>query len=473
MTPSLSGSGFTKSWRNVLESYAQSSTVRKPVDVVDLTRTLRDLARKLVRWSVFRDLTSLGSGTLLSQLILLAGGPIVLRLSRPADFGLYAVAYGLVTLLATLSTCKIERLIVGVAERRTAIQLLATVFLIGSCWTVLFFAGLLLNHLLFRWVPSTLQAQPSLMWLVPVAIFVQLSATGLRFYAMRTRLFTAVAVARVSRSVVFIGGSSVMMLLWPLARTHGAISLLTWQIAGDLCALLVQLRGHRQAVRLALFRPRAKQGLKVVLRYWRTLGALAIEQVLGDANQQITIWTVVFAYGAVHAGWYSIATTMVTVPSTVLALPLADLLYQRLSRADAEARTLARLVLHTTMLAAVGSIIPFGALLVLGPSVLSHVIGPQWSGAAQSIMILATGTYLFCVTTPATAVPVVLHRSRFIVLRQALQAPAVVLCCILAGFGLVSYTVWLLLLVVCRSLIYIVDFVICYSLASSAPERSM
>ena len=188
------------------------------------------------------------------------------------------------------------------------------------------------------------------------------------------------------------------------------------------------------------------------------LGAMTASQIMGDLCQQMTVWTATFAYGAAQAGLYVLAFSIVSMPSVILAAPLGDVLFQRLSRRHAEREPLAPLVIRSTLILAATAAAPFAAVLVLGPRLMPHLFGPQWAGASHSIALLAVAAYLVCLTTPAANVLVIAQAHRFIVLRQALQVLAVLLCAAAAGVGLVSYGGWLAMLVTGRSLVYLMEF---------------
>jgi O-antigen/teichoic acid export membrane protein len=227
---------------------------------------------------------------------------------------------------------------------------LAAIFCIGAAAAVLLSGALVTFHLLAGNAFPQWHDQWPLLWPVPFAVLVQLTASGLRYHAIRMQRFTAVATARVARSVVFVVGSTSIALLWPHAGGHGAPVLLGCQIAGDLLALLIQFRSNGRAAWLALLRPRFWQSLGVTRRYARMLGAMTASQILGDLCQQMTVWTATFAFGAAQAGLYVLAFTIVSVPSVILAAPLGDVLFQRLSRRHAEREPLAPLVIRSTLI---------------------------------------------------------------------------------------------------------------------------
>src|SRR5262249_7414384 len=87
--------------------------------------------RRLARSVALREAAILGTGTAASQVILFLGAPLYLRLYQPASFGLYSFVYSTIGLLAALGTWKIERLIIVVPARATAIRILAALIAIA------------------------------------------------------------------------------------------------------------------------------------------------------------------------------------------------------------------------------------------------------------------------------------------------------------------------------------------------------
>jgi hypothetical protein len=99
---------------------------------------LSDGILQLVGTSALHDATTLGTGALLSQAILFFAAPVFLRLYEPADFGLYSFAYRMIAMAATIGTWKIERLIVVVPARATAVRLLTALVSIAAVAAPLF-----------------------------------------------------------------------------------------------------------------------------------------------------------------------------------------------------------------------------------------------------------------------------------------------------------------------------------------------
>jgi len=422
--------------------------------------------------SAIRDAGTLGSGALLSQAILFLAAPLFLRLYEPADFGLYSFTYSTIALIATIVTWKTERLIVVVQAKATAIRLMVALLLIALGGTLVLFVLLLLTERLAGMLPI----QPALdlrrlMWPAPVSMLVLVAMTATRLYSIRVAKFRDAAVAQAIRAVVFVAGIIGTAVIWQGMHGHGAIVMLSWQIAADACALAVQLRANRRVMRLMVLRPRVRQSFVILARHKKTVSALALSELIRSANQQLPLATVTLAFGAVPAGWYSLATAFVSVPGSVVALAVGDVVNQRLSRLHAGGRPIAHLVLRTVIgMAAVG-LVPFAAISLLAPALLPVLLGHKWSDASRTVSIIAIASYLWFVTEPATNVPLIIGAKRYIILWHALRMANWISFGIAALAGLTTYTGWLWLTVAGSSLIYALESALGFFIARSADRR--
>jgi O-antigen/teichoic acid export membrane protein len=431
----------------------------------------RNLLTKRAVPSALRDVGALGSGAFVSQIIFFLAAPLFLRLYEPSDFGLYSFTYSTIAVVATLSTWKTERLIVLARARATAIRLLVALLSIAASAALLLFVLLVAIYALARTLLIPAPAGLWLMWPAPLSMLLLVAATAVRLYSIRARQFRTVAVAQIVRALVFVAGITGSAVFWPGLGGHGAAVMLSWQIAADACGLLVQLYANRSTARLVILRPRIRRSLAVLMQHRRTLGALAVSEVLRTLNQQIPLATVTLAFGAVPAGWYSMATALVSGPTSVVALAVGDVTNQRLSRHYAAGNPISHLIIRTIGgMAAVG-LIPFAAVSLLAPTVLPLLMGPQWSDASHTVAIFAIASYLWFVTEPATNIPLILHARRFIVLWPALRSANWVVIGTAAVCGLVSYNTWLVLTVAGSAVIYVLESTLGALIARSADKR--
>jgi len=407
-----------------------------------------------------RDMSALGIGALLSQSILFLSSPILLRLYSPADFGLFTLLYTTVGLLATLCNWKVERLIIIVPSRREALLLLtalAVVSIGGGALLLVLTAGIAAAG----WRPF----DANILWPVPFAMAAVAISAGLRALLIRMRAFGAVAVAQVTRSTVFTGGAIVTALLWPDYLLYGALAMLLWQVVGDLAALLVQAWSGRRTIRVLLLRPHLAKAAAAVRSHRRMLGALGVSQVICSINHQVPISAAAFVFGPVYAGWYSLANSLVAVPCSVVSAAASEVTTQRLARLYADQKPISQLVVRVSLGMALVGFAPFLGIALLAPSILPVVMGPRWVEAGPVVAILAIASYLFFVESPAGHVAPILGARRYILVWQVLRCISLAFAAGLALFGAVSFTGWLVLMVVGDGLLYLLEIAAVYYLA--------
>jgi O-antigen/teichoic acid export membrane protein len=456
-----------------LHGAAETST--EPV-VPPLTPTLflarRDrifgIAKQSLRSSAIRDAGALGIGALVSQTVFFLAAPVFLRFYHPSAFGQYSFYYSLLSLLAILGTWKIERLIIVVHRRLAAVRLLAALILIATGAAVFFLVIISLAqtaavHSLPDWVKML-----PLVWAAPAWLFILMITMGTRFYSIRVGKFRAVAAGQILRAVLFVAGTIATAIVWKTPDENGALIMLSWMLIADACALIVQIRANSQTMALIASRPRFRKSLAVLRKYGKTIGTLAVSQTLCAVNQQLPISTVALAFGATPAGWYSLAAAFVAAPVSVIAFAVSDVVNQRFSRLFAARKPFSSLALKITAgMAAIG-IVPFMAIGILAPRALPAVLGPQWLGAAPSIVYLAVSIFLGFVAAPITCVALIVDARRYMLLRYAFQTAFLAGLGAAAIFGLVSYMTWLALVVALGSLLYIVEILAGFFFARSA-----
>jgi O-antigen/teichoic acid export membrane protein len=294
-----------------------------------------------------------------------------------------------------------------------------------------------------------------LIWLAPLSVFGLVASTGMRFYALRIGKLTVISTAQISRTAVFATGTVVTGLFWQIPDFDGALVMLAWQIAADTCAFLVQVLALPQIARLILLRPRFRWSLAVLRTYRKTLGVLTLSELIMAVNQQVQIFSVIMIFGAAAGGWFSLAKSLVFVPCSVITAAVSDVTNQRLSRYHAERKPFSRLVTQATLGLAAFGIVPFGLLIILAPAILPRLMGSQWAGATQSVMILAICSYFNFVSAPGSTVTILVQARRYILLWNSSRLTIVSLLSAAAGSGLISYLTWLALLTAAESVAYI------------------
>jgi O-antigen/teichoic acid export membrane protein len=423
-------------------------------------------AKQFLRLSAVRDIGALGLGALLSQTIFFLAAPAFLRLYQPGDFGLYSFYYGLLTLLATLGTWKIERLIVVVHRKSAAIRLFAALILIAAAASIFLLVLIGLMYLMdVQRLPEMAKIFP-LVWFAPAWMFIQLVTMGLRSYSIRIRKFWTVAAGQILRAVLFAIGTIATAIIWKASEKNGALVMLFCMMIADTCALIVQIWTNSRTVHLVVSRPRVRKSWIVLLKHVKTIGALAASQSLAAVYQQMPISTAALAFGAVPAGWYSLGNVFIAGPSSVITSAVGEVVNQRLSRLFASRKPFSFLVLRiAAMMAGVGLLFFMTLGIVASSRLLPAIFGLQWLDASPTILILLISSYLAFVRSPGSGVALIVDAHWYILIWNALRTVCLAGLGTAAVLGLISYMTWLALMVAVDSIFYIVDILTCFFFA--------
>jgi O-antigen/teichoic acid export membrane protein len=276
-----------------------------------------------------------------------------------------------------------------------------------------------------------------------------------------------------ARAVVFIGGTATTPLIWHGSGYDGALIMVSWQLAGDASALLIQLLANPGRDIALAFRPRIRKAFSALLFYRKTLGALALAQIIGSINQQLPITTVMFAFGANSAGWYSLASNLVYMPCKIISSAVGDVYNQRLARLHADGEPVFNLTTRATIWMAVIGLGPFTLIALLAADLLALVSGPEWQGAAYSAAILALGSYMFFISIPASNMALIVHARRYIVCWHVLRMATLVTFGGIAMLGLVSYETWLIFFVSGEIFVYAIEILFGMYFARNADPREV
>jgi O-antigen/teichoic acid export membrane protein len=412
---------------------------------------------RLIGSSAFRDVTALGFGTVLSQGILIIGAPVFLRLYQPADFGLYSLAYGWIMLIALLTTWKIDRLIVVVPDRFTALRLLASLAVLAAGAAVVVLAVAAVAGPVIGRFTTEVPSGVRLLWLAPFSGLAFSIMTGFRSYSIRLQKFRLVSTAQIMRAGIFVAGSVLTALVWDWKAGSGALVILSWQIIADTAALSLHIAGNRPAVRVMVNRLGVRRSIGVLPVHVKTLGVLATSELLGALNQQIAVSVAMIAFGATAAGWYSFAMLAVGTPSSIVASAVSDVFNQRVASLHAKRRPFASVVLTSTLVMALAGILPFTLIALLAQPALALVMGAKWVGAHVSITILAVSNFFCFVSAVPGNIPLIVGARRFLLLWQASRLACMAALAAAAVLGPIGYVAWLAVKVAIDSAFYVVE----------------
>ena len=352
-----------------------------------------------------RGVVTLATGAGVAQIIVIATSPILTRLYGPNDFGTYAVAISLLSLLLTITCLRFE-IAIPLPSSGVAAANLLSLSLVAAIATSFVTALALLGG---GTALMNLLGAPSLAPYVMILPLGQLGAgVGMAFsgWALRTRSFGSLAATRVTQGVVLTG----TQLALGLARL-GAPGLLVGDAIGRSAGSTRLARAAWRAD-AALFRQVSRSGMAAVAsRYRRFPLVTSWSALLATLGQQAPLLLIVAAYGAAIGGQYALAARVGALPLSLVAAAVSQVFVaEAASLVRSKPGEVAYLFRRTTtMLAAVG-VLPALAAIILAPLLAGPVFGAPWAPVGIYLAILMPSLYLEFVVGATGDVLLVLER---------------------------------------------------------------
>jgi O-antigen/teichoic acid export membrane protein len=374
------------------------------------------LGRLRPRGEFGRGVLTIASGTGIAQVIVIASAPILTRLYAPADYGIFAVATSIASILIAVTCLRYEFAVLLPEDDGAAANVVALSILVSA---VVSLATLIVLALAGASVPALIGVAA----LGPFVVLISLGEFGggaggaLVNWAVRTKDYTEIAAFRLAQSVALVG----VQIALGVAGL-GAMGLLTGDVTGRIAG---SGRLARAAWRSneAAFRGISRAGiLAVARRYWRFPVLSSPSALLNALGLQVPLIAVVALFGAAPGGSYALADRACSIPLALIAAAVGQVYLAEAAQVARERPDALRgLFLRTTRSLAKMSIGPAILLAVLAPLFAGLVFGASWSETGLFVAILAPMYFMIFVTTATGNTLYVLERLDLQLLREAVR----------------------------------------------------
>jgi len=317
------------------------------------------------------DVVKLSSSVFFSQVISLLCTPIITRLYDPSAFGLYATFSSVFVILNSTSSFRLE-LAIPIAKSSVQLSALRSVILglsILSCILV-FFSGII--FLLFN--PSTRIINLQNIFIVSLAVVLGTANQTLIFGAIKNQNYRILASINVSQA---LSTNLSRLILFPL----GSLGLIVSQLFGFLLPLL-------QNQNSPSIRPScsSRQYVYVFRKYRHFVTYSTASGLLNTVSAQIPTLYLAAAFGQAATGSFSMAQSLVMIPSAIIGSSVSNILFGRLSNTSSRSERrifVARYFRILIFFAAICSCLAF-----VGASCVKYVLGSEWELSSILIVLL-------------------------------------------------------------------------------------
>lgn len=413
---------------------------------MDLPRRWRAL---VARFPTLANVSTLLSGTVLAQVVVLVTAGIVSRLYSPAEIGSFAAFMAIPQTVAVVAGLRYDMAVVlpdRDADARVLVRAALTIAAIVS----------LLTSLVTWWAAPQLAAlmrHPELTgWLAWSGVVVMTSSvvTTMGYWFTRTLDYRAISTNRVEQQ-----GVVQLVKIAAGAAGHGGIGgQMGAQVVGQGVAAATLVWRGQDAWRGP--REGATPTRRLLHRH-RRMPLLNGPNALVDAVRTNGVVLIVgYWYAASTQGQFSQAWTLMQAPLALINGAVSQVFFQKfatVARGD-----MTRLVERSVKVSLAAGVLPFALLAVLAPVLFPWYLGQQWDQAGPIAQALVPWLFLNLITSPISTVFVVTERQSLMLAFACVYAAApLTILWVMGGAGIgIVPTMWVVSLVQALLLAFLV-----------------
>ncbi|WP_338115114.1 lipopolysaccharide biosynthesis protein [Thiocapsa imhoffii] len=408
-----------------------------------ITTTLRRETGRIWRSRFARNVAMVASGTAGAQAITMAFAPIITRIYGPEAFGLLGTFMAIVAVAVPLAALAYPIAIVLPKDDRDAIGLVRLSAIL-SVAIALFAAALLVIS--GDWLTVTLGAESvsRYLLLIPVAMLFAAWQQIVTQWLIRKKEFGVIARAAIAQSLILNSAKSGIGWLHPV----GAVLIVLSTLGQALYAGLLFFGARRRYQRSDdLERHDPRTPLRELAYRHRDFPLYRAPQIfINAASQSLPVLMLAAFFGPAAAGFYTLGTMVMGMPSTLVGKAVNDVFYPRITEAAHNGENLTRHIVRATGAMFAIGVVPFGLVVVFGPMLFSFVFGSDWAMAGEYARWLALWLLAGFINRPSVAtIPVLSLQRGFLLYELAsviVRVSAIVLGVLLFQSDVVAVTLF-------------------------------
>lgn len=365
-------------------------------------------AKKLTNSKFVRNVAIVATGTAGAQAITMAFAPIITRLYGPEAFGLLGTFMAILAIATPIAALTYPIAIVLPKSDTDAVGLAklsaGLAFVMASLLTILIlFIGDGLAALL------NLQSIAGFLLLIPVAMLFSAFHQILQQWLIRKKQF------KITARVAFLQALTLNSAKAGIGWFHpvGAVLIILATAGNALHAFLLWLGIRKQPVALPeKIVNEQSAGIKELAKRHRDFPIFQMPQVfLNAASQSVPVILLASYYGASVAGFYTLAKTVIMLPSALISKSVGDVIFPKLSEAHNEGVSGRPYLIKATSGLFVVGLLPMIVLWFFGEDLFAFIFGSDWAAAGVFAAWLSIWV-LFSFSNPPSVKAVIVYRKQ-------------------------------------------------------------
>ncbi len=309
------------------------------------------------------------SGTAIAQTISLISIPILTRLFTPDEFGVFAVYFGISSLLASISGGRYELAIMLPKKDLNSYQIL-----IISFWLVILTSILSLIFLFIFFKPIAtlleIQSYKYFIFLIPITVFLLGTYNILSQWLSRFKKFKDIAISNVSKNSTAVSSKIAAGLI-----SLNVFGLVIGEIIGQFFSILVLFLRNKKNASLKKYKIN-KQILKQEMKENRNFPFFSMPMAfLNSISVNILIYILTIIFNTTIVGLYTQANKVINYPLNFITSSFASVFYQKITKTGRKSK----LYLYSYLFSFFTALVILLPVVFWGEELFSFVLGEKWA----------------------------------------------------------------------------------------------
>lgn len=365
-----------------------------------------------------RNVAIMMTGTAAAQLLAVLFSPLITRLYGPEAFGLFGTFIAFVTVFSPIAAFAFPIAIVLPEKDEDAFDIVILSFLLSILTTIIFTIFIVYGDIflvnLFK-----LDELQKLLWLMPIAMLLSAWLQIAQQWFIRKKYFKSIAKITVIHSLIINTSKIGIGWFYPFA---GILILLT--VFGYLIHIILHFFDIRNAQLKEIIKSKklhSVEFISVAKKYYDFPLYRAPQIFINTISHSLPILLLASFSGAMAAGFYVIARTVLGMPAQLIGKAVGDVFYSRITDAMFKNQSLTSLIKKATLGLICIGILPFGIIVVYGPTLFGFIFGNEWSYAGEYARWLSLMYFFNFINRPCIAAIPALGLQRELVIYEILS----------------------------------------------------
>lgn len=362
-------------------------------------KNIKQSILRLFQSDYYKNAFTLISGSVISQVFLVAITPFLGRIFTPEDFGLYTAFLAVVGILSIIGTLRYELAILLPEKQKEAVSLfyLSTIIaLVFSLFIVLLVPFLSENEIVrsLTKIDST-----TIFYLIPIGIFLYDLTKSASYLANRNKHYNWLSYGRISGSV----STGILSIIFGLVG-WAASGLVISKIIGWVLESFVFLFPALRQLISDFKKITSSQLKKLAIRYQNFPKYSTPEGLLNTGFKQMPVLLLTAWFSLEMAGHYGMAFLLLSKPLGMVSAAFGQVFFQKGASMDRSDQFALRKLFRDNLKFLFGlAVIPCIIIALFAPAIFTFILGDKWEMTGIFVQWLMPFSFITFLKGPFSA----------------------------------------------------------------------